>query len=123
MLSLEVILEKRKIFYKKFCEEKIFTTKFTAHVGNRLKKIRLANGIKITQQDMADIIGCNRTHISAIENGHCMPSVSEFLAYSLVLKTSMDNIFPVDYDKIEKQYLQEFPSDYDPNEDKFYTFE
>ncbi len=104
-------MDSRNEYYKNFSAENILNTNFTKQVGRSLKSRRINSGLNVTQQNMAEIIGCTRTHISAIENGHCNVSLNEFLIYSLVLKCPMEELFPVSYEKIEKRYTDTLPKE------------
>ena len=59
-----------------------------AALGQKIKEIRLANGL--TQSDLADMIFCNTSHISNIENNHTKVSLNSLLAIANSLNTSID---------------------------------
>jgi len=61
-------------------------------INNRLKLQRVANG-DLTQQLLADRIGCSRQTIHSIEKGKFVPSVELALKLSKVLNVPVDEIF------------------------------
>lgn len=60
-------------------------------IGRRIKQIRESRGI--TQESLAEAIGCSSTHISAIERGASFPRGDKLIAILNTLKTSADSIF------------------------------
>lgn len=57
----------------------------------RLKEIRESKGI--TQQQLADLIGCHIRYIAFLESGDRTPSLKVAYKLASVLNTSIDNIF------------------------------
>lgn len=53
-------------------------------VGIQIKRAR--NQAQITQQQLANQVGCSRNHISSIETGKCQPSLDLWLKLQRVLK-------------------------------------
>ena len=59
-----------------------------AKLGLQIKKIRLDRGL--TQENLAEMIGCFTSHISNIENNHTKLSLNVLLAIANALNTSID---------------------------------
>ena len=63
---------------------------FNFNLGQKLQEARLKS--KILQQDMADIIGCSRIHISQLENGKIDISAYELKQYALKCNISISSV-------------------------------
>jgi putative transcriptional regulator len=50
----------------------------------------------LSQDELAEAVGCSRETISAVERGTSLPSVTLALAIARALETSVDELFPVD---------------------------
>lgn len=61
-------------------------------VGNKVKILRITNG-DLTQQALADAIGCSRQTIHSIESGKFVPSVELALKLAHVLKCKVEELF------------------------------
>ncbi|HWU42714.1 MAG TPA: helix-turn-helix transcriptional regulator [Bdellovibrio sp.] len=59
---------------------------------NKLKIARVAHG-DLTQQDLAEKVGCSRQTIHSIESGKFVPSVELALKIAKVLKVTVEEIF------------------------------
>ena len=59
-----------------------------AALGRKIKEMRIAKGL--TQSDLADMVFCNTSHISNIENNHTKVSLNSLLAIANALNTSID---------------------------------
>lgn len=59
-----------------------------AKLGIRIKEMRQKAGL--TQDNLAEMVGCNTSHISNIENNHTKVSLNVLFALSNVLNTSID---------------------------------
>lgn len=57
-------------------------------IGKRIKSFREAH--KLTQQELADSLGVNRTAIAQIENGGRKVSVHELVAFASVFGITVD---------------------------------
>lgn len=66
-------------------------------IGKRLKEQREKAGL--TQEELAEAVGCSSTYISALERGAAFPRGDKLIALLNTLKTSADSIFcdVVDY--------------------------
>lgn len=64
-------------------------------LGLRIKEVRLNK--KLTQENIADYVGCNVSHISNIENNHTKVSLNVLLAIANVLNTSIDYLLSEQY--------------------------
>ena len=60
-------------------------------LGERLKALR--EGMKLSQQKVADMIGCPQTSIYRYENGTYTPSAEALLWYADYFDVSLDYIF------------------------------
>ncbi len=61
-------------------------------VRNQLKLQRVAHG-DLTQQELADKVGCSRQTIHSIESGKFVPSVELALKMAKILKVQVEDIF------------------------------
>ena len=59
---------------------------------NKLKLARVAQG-DLTQQDLADKVGCSRQTIHSIESGKFVPSVEVALKIAKILNSKVEDIF------------------------------
>lgn len=57
-------------------------------IGRRIKTARL--NAKITQEELAEIIGCTPQHVSAIERGTKTPRLDTFITIANTLHVSAD---------------------------------
>jgi DNA-binding XRE family transcriptional regulator len=60
-------------------------------VNNNLREIR--EGLGLTQEQLADLIGLSRQSIISIERGHFMPSIETALRLSSALGIQIDALF------------------------------
>lgn len=67
-----------------------------AKLGLRVKEIRLSKGL--TQDTLAELVGCNTSHISNIENNHTKVSLNVLLAIANTLNTSIDYLLSEQYE-------------------------
>jgi putative transcriptional regulator len=64
-------------------------------LSNNLKSLRQMNG-DLSQQQLAELVGCSRQTIISIETGCKNPSVELALKLSHALNTPMDEIFALE---------------------------
>ena len=64
-------------------------------LGTRIKETRQSRGL--TQENLAEIVGCNTSHISNIENDHTKVSLNVLLAIANSLGTSIDLLLSDQY--------------------------
>ena len=62
---------------------------------NKLKLMRLVKG-DITQEELANRVGCSRQTINSVENGKFVPSIKLVLTIAKVLEVSVEDIFFLD---------------------------
>ncbi|MEQ1723935.1 MAG: helix-turn-helix transcriptional regulator [Pseudobdellovibrio sp.] len=67
-------------------------------VDNKVKVLRITNG-DLTQQDLADKVGCSRQTIHSIESGKFVPSVELALKISKVLNCKVEDLFQLESSK------------------------
>ena len=67
-----------------------------AGLGIKIKEIRQNRGL--TQDSVAEIVGCNTSHISNIENNHTKVSLNVLLAIANALDTSIDYLLSEQYE-------------------------
>lgn len=67
-----------------------------AGLGAKIKKLRQAKGL--TQDNLAELIGCNTSHISNIENNYTKLSLNALLAIANSLDTSVDYLLSNQYE-------------------------
>lgn len=66
-----------------------------AKLGLRIKETRQKKGL--TQDNLAEMVSCNTSHISNIENNHTKVSLNVLLAIANALNTSIDFLLSDQY--------------------------
>ena len=66
-----------------------------ARLGLRIKEARQNKGL--TQDNLAEMVSCNTSHISNIENNHTKVSLNVLLAIANALNTSIDFLLSDQY--------------------------
>ena len=67
-----------------------------AKLGLKIKEIRISRGL--TQDTLAEMVSCNTSHISNIENNHTKVSLNVLLAIANALNTSIDYLLSDQYE-------------------------
>lgn len=67
-----------------------------ATLGSNIKKARINQGL--TQDSLAEMVSCNTSHISNIENNHTKVSLNVLLAIANALNTSIDFLLSDQYE-------------------------
>ena len=67
-------------------------------LGLRIKETRQKKGL--TQENLAEMVNCNTSHISNIENNHTKVSLNVLLAIANSLDTSIDFLLSEQYENI-----------------------
>lgn len=67
-----------------------------AKLGLRIKEIRISRGL--TQEKLAELVSCNTSHISNVENNHTKVSLNVLLAIANTLNTSIDYLLSDQYE-------------------------
>ena len=67
-----------------------------AKLGLRIKELRIKKGL--TQDNLAELVGCNTSHISNIENNHTKVSLNVLLSIANTLNTCIDYLLANQYD-------------------------
>jgi len=65
-------------------------------LGLKIKDIRQSR--KLTQDKLAELVGCNTSHISNIENNHTKVSLNVLLSIANALNTSIDYLLSDQYE-------------------------
>ena len=63
-----------------------------AEIHNEIRRLRFEHS-EMTQQELADRIGCTRQTIIMLEQGRYAPSLALALRIARVFQTSVDDIF------------------------------
>ena len=66
-----------------------------ANITNEVRRLRFEKG-DMTQQQLADSIGCTRQTIIMLEQGRYAPSLALALRIAQVFNSSVDEIFKLD---------------------------
>ena len=69
-----------------------------AKLGMKIKSLRLRKGL--TQDNLAEMVSCNTSHISNIENNHTKVSLNVLLAIANSLDTSIYFLLSEQYENI-----------------------
>jgi putative transcriptional regulator len=75
------------------------------NLKNTIKALRQKHG-DISQQQLAEMVGCSRQTIISIESGCKNPSVEIALKISYALKTPMDEIFSLEEGKEKETFCK-----------------
>ena len=67
-----------------------------AKLGLKIKEIRISKGL--TQDTLAEMVSCNTSHISNVENNHTKVSLNVLLAIANALNTSIDYLLSDQYE-------------------------
>lgn len=67
-----------------------------ARLGIKIKEFRQGRGL--TQDSLAELVGCNISHIFNIENNHTKVSLNVLLAIANALDTSIDYLLSEQYE-------------------------
>ena len=76
-----------------------------AQLGIRIKEQRISK--QLTQEGLAEIIGCNPSHISNIENNYTKASLNVILAIANALDTSIDSLLVEQYNDSSDSLMKE----------------
>jgi putative transcriptional regulator len=63
-----------------------------AHISNQIRRLRFEHG-EMTQQELADEVGCTRQTIVVLEKGRYVPSLSLAFQIALVFCKTVDEVF------------------------------
>lgn len=64
-------------------------------LGLRIKEARLSKNL--TQEQLAELVNCNTSHISNVENNHTKVSLNVLLAIANALDTTIDYLLTQQY--------------------------
>lgn len=67
-------------------------------LGLKIKEMRVTRGF--TQDALAEMVSCNTSHISNIENNHTKVSLNVLLAIANALNTSIDFLLSNQYENV-----------------------
>ena len=60
-------------------------------LGERIRELRINKGL--TQEVLAEMVGCSNNHLSHIENASCKVSLNMLVSIAKVLNVSLDYFF------------------------------
>ena len=63
-----------------------------ASIQNQVRRLRFENG-EMTQQELADRVGCTRQTIILLEHGRYVPSLALAFRIARTFGTSVENVF------------------------------
>ena len=66
-----------------------------ASIQNQVRRLRFENG-EMTQQELAECIGCTRQTVIMLEQGRYVPSLALALKISRAFGVPVDDIFTLD---------------------------
>lgn len=75
------------------------------NLTNKLKQLRQRNG-DLSQQQLAEMVGCSRQTIISIESGCKNPSVEIALKISLALNTPVNELFSLEEGKEKDNFCK-----------------
>ena len=76
-----------------------------AQLGKKIKTVRCNRGL--TQENLAELVGCNTSHISNIENNYTKLSLNVLLAIANALNVSIDYLLSSQLNSSSKILNQE----------------
>ncbi len=79
--------------------------KLKTKFGLRIKELRVSN--KLTQEQLAELIGMERTNLTRIEAGKQFPSAENIEKFASVLNTQVDNLFNFGHLKKRQELIEE----------------
>jgi transcriptional regulator with XRE-family HTH domain len=65
-------------------------------LGERIRNLRKVKGM--SQQDLAYVIGIEKSNLSVIENGKTNPQILTYAKIASAMEMSLDNLFQVEFD-------------------------
>ncbi len=63
-----------------------------AEITNQIRKLRFEHG-EMTQQDLAERVGCSRQTVVLLEHGRYVPSLSLALKIARTFGTNVESVF------------------------------
>jgi putative transcriptional regulator len=63
-----------------------------AQISNQIRRLRFEHG-EMTQQQLAELVGCTRQTIIVLEKGRYVPSLSLAFSISRVFNRTVDDVF------------------------------
>jgi len=63
-----------------------------AEINNEIRRLRFEHG-EMTQQELAEQVGCSRQTIVLLEQGRYVPSLSLALKIARVFRTTVEEVF------------------------------
>jgi putative transcriptional regulator len=66
-----------------------------ASIRNEIRRLRFEHG-EMTQQALADAVGCSRQTIVVLEQGRYVPSLLLALSIAKVFNTTVESVFTLD---------------------------
>lgn len=66
-----------------------------AKIHNQVRRLRFENG-ELTQQELAERIGCTRQTVIMLEQGRYVPSLALALRIAQAFATTVDDIFTLE---------------------------
>lgn len=66
-------------------------------LSNNIRKLRFAKG-RMTQKQLADLVGVSRQTMNAIENGKSAPTIDIAIRIADVFLDSVESVFQYNYD-------------------------
>lgn len=67
-----------------------------AEISNNLRRLRFDHA-EMTQQELADRVGCTRQTIIALEQGRYVPSLALAFRIARVFEQPLEDVFTYDY--------------------------
>ncbi len=69
-----------------------------ATIHNEIRRLRFEHG-EMTQQALADAVGCSRQTIIVLEQGRYVPSLLLALSIAKVFNTTVESVFTLEADQ------------------------
>lgn len=66
-----------------------------ATIHNEIRRLRFEHG-EMTQQELADAVGCSRQTIVVLEQGRYVPSLLLALSIARVFNTTVESVFTLE---------------------------
>lgn len=74
-------------------------------LGYRIRELRLANNL--TQENLAELVGMERTNITRIEAGKHFPNADNLQKFAKVFKVSPNELFEIEHQRSKEELIKD----------------
>lgn len=73
--------------------------------GQRIKELRIANNL--TQENLAELVGMERTNITRIEAGKHFPTAENLEKFTIIFNVTANELFEIEHHKSKEELIEE----------------